>query len=55
MCHIVPPRVCPALYAVIVNPDSEGEKGEGIGWCGCEYLSGLMSEKYDAISSAVGG
>jgi hypothetical protein len=43
------------LYAVIVRPLRGGEKGEGRGWWGCEYLRGWIREKYDAISSPVGG
>lgn len=54
MCHIVPPRVWPELYAVMVRPLRGGEKGEGSGWCGCEYLRGWMREKYRAMSSGVG-
>jgi hypothetical protein len=34
---------------------SGGEKGDGNGWCGWEYFSGWISEKYRAISSGVGG
>jgi hypothetical protein len=31
MCHIEPPNVCPALYAVIVRPFKGGENDDGIG------------------------
>lgn len=51
---MVPPSVCPELYAVIVSPLSGGENGDASGWCGCEYLSGVISEKYRAMSSGVG-
>lgn len=40
---------------MIVRPPNGGDQGEGIGWWGCEYLSGLIRAKYDAISSEVGG
>jgi hypothetical protein len=39
MCHIVPPNVRPALYAVMVSPFSGGENDEGVGSYGCEYFS----------------
>ena len=39
----------------MVRPARDGEKGDGMGWCGCEYFNGLIAAKYEAISSAVGG
>jgi hypothetical protein len=54
MCHIDPPSVCPARYAVMVRSLSGGECGDDLGWCGCEYLRGLMRAKYSPISCAVG-
>ena len=39
----------------MVKPFSGGEKGDGSGWCGCEYLRGFIREKYADISSKVGG
>lgn len=38
-----------------VSPFRGGENGEDCGWCGWEYFSGFIREKYLAISSAVGG
>jgi len=55
MCHIVPPRVCPELYAVTVNPSNGAENAEAVGWWGCEYLRGVIKEKNLVISAAEGG